>query len=195
MTDFAELCRNGGRATRTVVLTFSRKASSQSLSMDPVEPFPNISGGFGVGSPAQFVRLSRRRRLFRPDGGSPPFFTCLLISDYSFGSGESPSNYDAPLIPNASANNSPPLLILLLSPSNDRNENHHGLSRAPSGVESIVGEEHFLLIRLYKSMSNFRSPPLSITQNLKSRRRHILRVSAYIVAVVGHENFAPFIGN
>ena len=42
--------------------------------------------------------------------------------------------------------------------------------------------------------------PISTVVNHTESRRHISRVSAYIVivvagAVVGHENFAPFIGN
>ena len=159
--------------------------------IERVEWFPNISGGFGVGSPAQFVRLSRRAAA-ASSARSLPSFTCLLISDYSFGSGESPSNYDAPLIPNASANNSPLLLILLLSPSNGRNENRRGLSVERSRMWERNTSDPF-------RQTDVKFPIFAVVSHTKSRR-HILRVSAYIVgvgvvAVVGHENFAPFIGN
>ena len=45
------------------------KGNFAAQAIDPVVSLPNISGGFGVGSPAQFVRPSRR--LFRPGSVFP----------------------------------------------------------------------------------------------------------------------------
>ena len=128
----------------------------------------------------------------------PPAFTCLLISDYSFGSGESPSNYDAPLIPNASANNPPP-----------RRSFPHPVALAlerprqkPSRFEALdsvctLWERRAALNRFDKPTSNIRSPTLSITENHDdiSREFPLTSTVAGTDTDVGHENFAPLIGN